>query len=53
MVSTWEMCLAEIPEEIHLKLKKISKALWLFLDPSCKGNSLARVSWVFQVQIVT
>ena len=26
--------------------------LWLLLDPSCKGNLLARVDWALQTQIV-
>ena len=30
-----------------------SPALWLHLDPRCKGNSPTRVDWVCQVQIVT
>ena len=30
-----------------------STALSVLLDPSCKGNSLTRVSWTLQAQIVT
>ena len=32
---------------------KCSTAFWLLLDPSCKGNSLTRVGWTLQAQIVT
>ena len=32
---------------------KCSTELWLLLEPSCKGNSLTRVAWALQVQIVT
>ena len=32
---------------------KCSTALWLFLDPSCKGNSYARIGWGLQAQVFT
>ena len=32
---------------------KISTAPWLLLGPSCKSNSLARVGWTLQTQMVT
>ena len=32
---------------------KCPAALWFSLIPSCKGNSLTRIGWTLQVQIIT
>lgn len=57
VVSKWHICLTEITEKnisnwviISINLTflgyfKRSTALWLFLNPSCKSNSIIRIGW--------
>ena len=61
LVSTWHICLTEILEEKHLKVRdylkeiqsplvtlSVLQVLWVLLDPSCKDNLLTGVGyWLF------
>ena len=63
LVSTWHICLTEILEEKHLKVRdylkeiqsplvtlSVLQVLWVLLDPSCKDNLLTGVGyWLFLI----
>ena len=62
----WCVSLTEILVEKHLKssdyldhiegpLATLSEktTLWFLQEPSCKGNLLTKVGWIFQAQIIT